>query len=399
LIPLKQLFFMKKTLLLFSLLCCLLAGGAMASTDIDSPFITHWDLSKSTGSGTTQITFGVATTGTVNYTWSAADNELNSVTYGNGLFVAVTHNGSIQVMTSGAATPTITNTGTPTAFTACAGTAATQQSFTVSGSNLTNNITITAPTGFEVSTTSGSGFGNSATLTPSSGSVATTTIDVRMAATATGTPSGDVTVASTGATDKTVAVSGTVNVCVNCPSGNTLHVNASVSGGTGDGESWANAYASLSDALAKAHACSNVTLIKVASGTYKPSKKPFNAGVEMTTTTGSRDITFHIPDGVTIEGGYNASTGTRDITANVTTLSGDIDNNNTLDDGNAYHVVLTTTASSNTTSTIKIDGFAITGGNANGTYYIIVNGNTVARNIGGGICTLSGTNTLTNNMI
>jgi uncharacterized protein YcnI len=106
-------------------------------------------------------------------------------------------------------TPTLTTTGTPTAFTACSGTASAQQSFTVSGSNLTNNITITAPTGFEVSTTSG--FGSSVTLTQSGGSVANTTINVRMASTAAGTPSGDVTVTSTGATTQNVAVSGTVN--------------------------------------------------------------------------------------------------------------------------------------------------------------------------------------------
>ncbi len=121
-------------------------------------------------------------------------------------------------------------------------------------------------------------------------------------------------------------------------SGNTLHVNASVIGGTGDGSTWANAYASLSDALAKAHTCTNIKTIKVAAGTYRPTKKPFNAGAEITTTDG-RDVTFHIPDGIKIEGGYNAATDTRDITANVTILSGDIDNNNTLDNGNAYHVV------------------------------------------------------------
>ncbi len=193
-------------------------------------------------------------------------------------------------------------------------------------------------------------------------------------------------------------ISRSVTVNAPCPSSNTLHVNASVSGGgTGDGSTWANAYASLSDALAKAHACSNVTLIKVAAGTYKPTKKPFNAGAEMT-AAGSRDVTFHIPDGVTIEGGYNASTGTRDIAANVTILSGDIGTANDNTD-NCYHVVLTTTPSSNTTSTIKIDGFSITGGNANGTYYIVVNGNTVDRRYGGGILTNYGTNTLTNNTI
>ena len=57
----------------------------------------------------------------------------------------------------------------------------TDQSFTVSGSNLTNNITLSAPSNFEISEFSGSGFGSSITLTHSSGSVSSTTIYARLA--------------------------------------------------------------------------------------------------------------------------------------------------------------------------------------------------------------------------
>ncbi|HAK78025.1 MAG TPA: hypothetical protein DCM71_14220, partial [Runella sp.] len=181
-----------------------------------------------------------------------------------------------------------------------------------------------------------------------------------------------------------------------CPSGNTLYVNASVSGGAGDGSSWANAYASLSNALAVAHACNIVKTIKVAQGTYKPTRKPFNAGVEMTTSN-SRDITFHIPDGVTMEGGYNATTGSRDIAANVTTLSGDIGTADIATD-NAYHVVLASAASSGGVG-VTIDGFSITGGNASEGSTITVNGNTLYRYIGGGIYTFYGMNTLSNNTL
>jgi hypothetical protein len=116
------------------------------------------------------------------------------------------------------------------------------------------------------------------------------------------------------------------------------------------------------------------------------------------TTPNGRDLTFHIPNAVTLEGGYNASTGTRDITTNLTTLSGDIGTVGTTTD-NCYHVVLTSTASSNTTSKIQIDGFAITAGNANANTSITVNGNSVYRNYGGGIYTNYGTPTVTNNTI
>ncbi len=344
-----------------------------------------------TGSFATKVDF---TTGTGPR--SAAIGDLD----GDGkpdLAVANTGSNSVSVLRN---TGVITVTGMPTAFSTCAGVATAEQSFTVSGTHLTANITVTAPTDFEISTTSGSEFGSSIILPQSGGSVVTTTIYVRMPATATGSPSGNVSLASTGATTQNVAVSGTVSACVTCPSGNTLYVNTAVSGGTGDGSTWANAYASLGNALAIAHACSNIKTIKVASGTYKPTKKPFNSGAEITTADG-RDLTFHIPDDVTIEGGYNASTDTRDITANVTTLSGDIDNNNILDNGNCYHVVLTATASSNTTSKITIDGFYITGGNANGSSSLTVNAstNTINRNDGGGLSNNSGTNTLMNNTI
>jgi hypothetical protein len=96
------------------------------------------------------------------------------------------------------------------AFSGCNGTASAEQSFTVSGSNLTANIIITAPTGFEVSITSGSGFATSVTLTQSGGTVATTTIYARLTAAASGTPSGNVSVASSGVTTLNVAVSGSV---------------------------------------------------------------------------------------------------------------------------------------------------------------------------------------------
>ncbi len=192
-------------------------------------------------------------------------------------------------------------------------------------------------------------------------------------------------------------------VAAPCPSGNTLHVNTSVIGGTGDGSTWANAYASLSDALAKAHTCTNIKTIKVAAGTYKPTKKPFNAGAEITTTDG-RDVTFHIPDGVKIEGGYNAATNSRDITANVTILSGDIDNNDEITDGkitsgnnnNTYHVVIAAGSVG-----VTIDGFFITGGNANDATFsrMTVGLYEIYRAFGGSIQIIGGTNTISNNTL
>jgi len=87
------------------------------------------------------------------------------------------------------------------------------QTFTCEGTNLTNDILLTAPTNYEISENAGGPFGTDITLTQTSGSVALTTIYVRLMA---GLPAGNynsetVTATSTGATSKTVTLSGTVS--------------------------------------------------------------------------------------------------------------------------------------------------------------------------------------------
>jgi hypothetical protein len=106
--------------------------------------------------------------------------------------------------------PTIVLAGTPlTDFSAVPGTPSAEQSYTVSGSGLTDGITITAPTDFEISLTSEGGFDSSLTLNQTSGSVAETPIYVRFNRATEGTSSGDITHTSTDAATRNVAVSGT----------------------------------------------------------------------------------------------------------------------------------------------------------------------------------------------
>ena len=107
--------------------------------------------------------------------------------------------------------PLITTTGTINAFVACAGSASTAQTVSVSGDYLTSAITLTAPTNFEISLASGSGYAASLALSPSSGSVSATTIYIRTKSTATGTLSGNLTLSATCATTQSISVSGTVN--------------------------------------------------------------------------------------------------------------------------------------------------------------------------------------------
>lgn len=86
-----------------------------------------------------------------------------------------------------------------------------EQSFTVSGQNLTGNITLTAPTDYEISTTSGSGFTNTIELVPSGGIVNSTTIYTRLkSGLSVGVYNESITASSTGATSQQVSCSGAV---------------------------------------------------------------------------------------------------------------------------------------------------------------------------------------------
>ncbi len=89
----------------------------------------------------------------------------------------------------------------------------TEQTYTVSGANLTNAISIAATTNYEISLSTGTGYTSPLTLSPSSGSVATTTIYVRLKAglTAGNYNSENVAASSLGATTQNVVCSGTVS--------------------------------------------------------------------------------------------------------------------------------------------------------------------------------------------
>ena len=124
--------------------------------------------------------------------------------------------------------------------------------------------------------------------------------------------------------------------------------------GANDGTSWDNAYTSFSDAL------SNTTTgeIWVASGTYKPGG--------MTPDSSS---TFRISSEISVYGGFagtEMNIADRDLTANVTILSGDINDDDDASDlslnkgDNIQHVMVVDSLILNA---ITIDGFNFIGGN------------------------------------
>jgi len=173
-------------------------------------------------------------------------------------------------------------------------TTSSEQSYIVSGINLTANIVVTAPSGYQVSTTSGSGFGSSVNLVPSSGTVSDTTIYVRFTPTTVSSYSGNITHTSTGASTENKPVTGAglaapaiargptslsytlmvgsspsaQNFGVTNIGGTTLHYTNYISYGSGSG--WLGtspSTASLGAAAAQQHDAT-VTVATMAAGDY-----------------------------------------------------------------------------------------------------------------------------------
>lgn len=140
----------------------------------------------------------------------------------------------------------------------------------------------------------------------------------------------------------------------------------SLAGGTNDGSSWANAYTDLQTAIGTARFEENNLWVKA--GTYKPQPAVTSPVMERPLLLDVREYHFSLKNGVGIYGGFagtETSLEARDVMANKTILSGDIGIENDTSD-NCYHVFYHTPASNLDASAI-LDGFTITGGNADGT--------------------------------
>ena len=138
--------------------------------------------------------------------------------------------------------------------------------------------------------------------------------------------------------------------------------------GAQTGETWADAFTSLQDALDVAVGAE----IWVAEGVYYPDEG-------LTQVDGDRSSTFKLRQGVTIYGGFDGTenlVGERDWVQNITVLSGDLAKNDSVDANgvvtdpedivgtdNAYHVVTV----EDVMLSAKLNGFVITAGLADST--------------------------------
>jgi pectin methylesterase-like acyl-CoA thioesterase len=109
-------------------------------------------------------------------------------------------------------TPVVTVSGAPGSFLQALGTPSVSQSYTVSAVNLVNDLVITPPVGYEISTDGINWKDNASpvTIVPVNGNIAVATISVRLNASAVGTVAGNITHVSAGANNINVSVTGTV---------------------------------------------------------------------------------------------------------------------------------------------------------------------------------------------
>jgi hypothetical protein len=165
--------------------------------------------------------------------------------------------------------------------------------------------------------------------------------------------------------------------------------------GTANGTSWGNASGNLQAMINASNAATNDE-VWVAAGTYKPiyTADTWNSSTSTyPTANGNRNNAFVLKEGVKIYGGFpadaNDATHTSILTRglnpllNATTLSGDIGTAATSD--NCYHVVIGASIAND--GVTVLDGFTITGGNANTAgINTTVNGQTIIfSDCGGGI--------------
>jgi len=167
-----------------------------------------------------------------------------------------------------------------------------------------------------------------------------------------------------------------------------IYVDQNATGSTHDGSSWCNAFLFLQDALGVA---TYGTTVKVADGTYTPVPS---------SPTNPRQTSFHLVNGVTIEGAYAGcgapNPNDRNTVQYETTLTGDLNGddvevlspydllNEPTRAENSYHVV---TGSDRDESAV-LNGFTISGGNANNDAF--------PHDSGGGVYCDRGVPTITN---
>jgi hypothetical protein len=187
--------------------------------NINAPPGFQVSLISSTGFGNSLIlsqSGGIVTNTTIYVIFSPNSNGTYSTSITNASTGANTQ--IVSVKGTGFSIPSIVALPTSLSFgNVVVNTNSSPQSYDVSGTNLTDNITITAPTGYQISLSTNTGFVNAITLPQSDGTVENIPVYVRFCPTSLTNYSGNVLNVSVGATIQSVALTGTGVSTPNAP--------------------------------------------------------------------------------------------------------------------------------------------------------------------------------------
>ena len=164
----------------------------------------------------------------------------------------------------------------------------------------------------------------------------------------------------------------TITLGVQYYAAKALYVDAANGNDNNNGSNWANAYKTLSYALNVAGTNNVRDSILIAKGTYYP------AGTAAATTANS-DIAFAvISNGISLYGGYNATTGVRNAALNKTYLDGN---------GSSTHILVISGIGAG--DSVVFDGITIRNALCNGNTTRVYNGNNFNDNEGGGVAVVN----------
>ena len=192
-------------------------SGSNLSADITITAPANFEISLASDSGFTGSLTVSQTAGTANATtiYVRLSSGLSSDTYTGDITASSTGASDSILSVTGVVSPadpqiTITAFLDDFNYIASEGGPSPEDSFSVEGLFLQDDISITAPANYEVSLTTATGFAGSVSITPDQGgTVASTEVFVRLAASlSAGNYNGDITISSTGVTDELIAVNG-----------------------------------------------------------------------------------------------------------------------------------------------------------------------------------------------
>ena len=212
-----------------------------SSTAASSGSATWSKPTLASGTGLSAQGVNLGTSGTFTFQLSATET---SAKYYGIIIVTETYkrmtDGTITIKegaTGGGSTPTITKSSDFSTFGYSSGSPV-AQSFTVSGTNLTANLVVTAPSNYEVCKTENGTYGSSVSFTPSTGSVSDETVYIRLesglsAGNYNYTSTSAIRLTSAGATEVDIAINGMVPYTINWETNGSNHTTTYVDyGGT-----------------------------------------------------------------------------------------------------------------------------------------------------------------------